>query len=126
MDLITAVAGGVGIAVVVVLLVGALLIRRGRRADKADPGRAPRAAAAQIAIQDFAFQPASVTVPCGTTVIWTNRDAVPHTVTFRDGTVDSGELNGGLTFRYTFAAPGSFDYYCRIHPHMAGVVVVMP
>jgi plastocyanin len=127
MDMTTvAVVGGVVIAVVLLLLVGILLVRRGKRAGRADSGGASQAGATQVAIQDFAFQPASVTVPAGTTVSWTNHDAATHTVTFRNGAADSGDLSGGQTFRYTFATPGSFDYYCRIHPSMTGVVVVTP
>jgi plastocyanin len=60
------------------------------------------------------------------TVTWTSRDAARHTVTVRNGNVDSGELSGGQTFRSAFTTPGSFEYYCRIHPHMTGVVVVRP
>jgi len=126
MAMTVAVVGGVGIAVMLLLLVGTTFVRRGRRAGPAELGGASLAAATQIAIQDFAFQPASVTVPAGTTVTWTNRDAAPHTVTFRNGTADSGELSGGQSFRYPFATPGSFAYYCRIHPHMTGVIVVTP
>jgi plastocyanin len=127
MDVMTvAMAGGAVIVVVLLLLVGAMLVRRGRRGGKTNLARTSVPADSQVAIQDFAFQPASVTVAVGTTITWTNRDSAPHTVTFRDGMADSGELSGGQTFRHTFATAGSFDYYCRIHPHMTGVVVVMP
>jgi plastocyanin len=126
MGMTVAVVGGIGIAVMLLLLVGTTFVWRGKRAGPAELGARSLAIATQIAIQDFAFQPASVTVPAGTAVTWTNRDAAPHTVTLRDGTADSGELSGGQTFRHTFATPGSFEYYCRIHPHMTGVIVVTP
>src|SRR5689334_12263642 len=78
----------------------------------------------QIAIRDFAFQPAELTVAAGTTLTWTNHDGAPHTVTFRNGMADSGTLSPGQTFSYTFATPGSFAYYCRIHPNMVAEVKV--
>jgi plastocyanin len=49
---------------------------------------------------------------------------VPHTVTFTSGEADSGVLAQGKTFDYTFATPGVFDYFCRIHPNMTGIVHV--
>jgi len=71
------------------------------------------------------FQPAYIQVPVGTTVTWTNNDNVGHTVTFRNGMMDSGRIDaGGGTFRYTFASKGIFPYYCTIHPSMVGVVIV--
>lgn len=122
----TTIAVLVGVVVVVVaLLVGTMLVRRGRSAGSpTGAGKTSSAAGTQIAIQDFAFAPASVTVPAGTTITWTNHDVVHHTVTFRNGMADSGELGQGETFRFAFATPGSFDYYCRIHPDMTAAVVV--
>ena len=71
------------------------------------------------------FQPATIQVPVGTTVTWTNNDNVGHTVTFRNGMKDSGRIDaGGGTFRYTFTSKGIFPYYCTIHPAMVGVVIV--
>lgn len=78
----------------------------------------------QIAIRDFAFQPADLTVAAGTTLTWTNHDGAPHTVTFRNGMADSGTLSSGQSFSYTFATPGSFAYYCRIHTNMVAEVKV--
>jgi plastocyanin len=78
----------------------------------------------QIAICDFAFQPADLTISAGTTLTWTNHDGAPHTVTFRNGMADSGTLSSGRSFSYTFATPGGFAYYCRIHPNMAAEVTV--
>jgi plastocyanin len=79
---------------------------------------------AQVAIRVFSYQPALIHVPVGTTVRWTNQDNVPHTVTFTSGEADSGVLAQGKTFDYTFATPGVFDYFCRIHPNMTGIVHV--
>ncbi|OGO45366.1 MAG: hypothetical protein A2Z05_03270 [Chloroflexi bacterium RBG_16_60_22] len=75
-------------------------------------------------IASFAFSPATITVPAGTTVTWTNNDSAPHTVTTRTTLFDSGSLSRGETFSYTFAQAGVYEYYCAIHPRMtAGVIV---
>ncbi len=71
------------------------------------------------------FQPATIQVPVGTTVTWTNNDNIGHTVTFRNGMKDSGVIvPGGGTFRYPFTSKGIFPYYCTLHPSMGGVVTV--
>ena len=77
-----------------------------------------------IDIQGFAFNPAKVTIPVGTTITWTNKDSAPHTVTSRNGAFNSGALDRGQTFQFTFNAPGTFDYFCSIHPSMTATVVV--
>jgi plastocyanin len=89
---------------------------------------APPAAtgANQVAIDDFAFAPATLTVHAGTTVTWTNRDEEPHTVAASDGSFHSPGMGTGATFSHIFAAAGTFDYVCSIHPMMHGTVVVTP
>jgi plastocyanin len=77
-----------------------------------------------VEIKDFAFNPASITITTGTTVTWTNNDTVPHTVTAKDGSFDSGTISPGDSFTHTFDAAGSFDYACNFHPNMLGTVVV--
>src|SRR5829696_6961642 len=79
---------------------------------------------AAITIVDFAFQPASLEVPAGTTVTWTNGGAAPHTVTADGGAFDSGRLAPGATFSQTFDTAGTFTYHCEIHPQMTGTIVV--
>ena len=83
----------------------------------------------EVDIKTFAFDPAVMEIPVGTTVIWTNRDAVNHTVTSGipgtvDGTFDSGNFNQDGTFSFTFTEAGSFDYFCQRHNHMRGTIVV--
>jgi plastocyanin len=78
----------------------------------------------QVVIQSFAFEPAEARVAAGTTIVWTNQDLVPHTVTLRNGMADSGLMRPGQAFSHTFASPGVFEYYCRVHPSMVGSVVV--
>ncbi len=77
-----------------------------------------------VEIVDFGFDPAALDVSTGTAVTWTNTGAVPHTVTFDDGTVDSGNLASGATFEHTFDTAGTFDYFCSIHPTMTATVTV--
>ncbi len=78
----------------------------------------------QVTIDGFAFEPVSLTVTAGTTVTWTNRDEEPHTVAASDGSFHSPGMGTGGTFTHTFAAAGTFDYVCSIHPMMRGTVVV--
>jgi plastocyanin len=97
------------------------------------PTQAP-AAAAQLAatepnavtIDNFAFGPGAITVAPGTKVTWTNRDDEPHTVVSADNprTFKSGALDTGENFSFTFDKPGTYRYFCSIHPHMTGTVVV--
>lgn len=77
-------------------------------------------------IQNYAYQPANMQVPVGTTVTWTNRDTVPHSVTFKNGMKDSGLLVQGQTFSYRFSTPGTYQYYCTVHPSMVATVIVGP
>jgi len=84
----------------------------------------PVAGATQTNIQNFAYQPANISVTAGTTVTWTNQDSAPHTVTFRNGMKDSGMLRQGQSFSYTFATAGTYAYYCSYHANMVGTVIV--
>ncbi len=78
-----------------------------------------------VEISGFTFNPATVTIPKGSTVIWTQRDSVAHTVTSTRGMgFDSGPLNQGQTFKWTFNEAGTFEYICSIHQYMTGKVIV--
>lgn len=81
-----------------------------------------------VAIQNIAFNPAFITVVIGVnnTVIWTNYDATTHTVTDDNGTFNSGNLNGGQIWEYTFTTPGTYYYHCIYHSVMNGAVTVEP
>lgn len=81
-----------------------------------------------VAIKNFAFDPAVITVKAGTTVTWTNSDQDPHTVTSdgKAGPLNSKPLNQGDTYQYTFNVPGTFSYLCTIHPFMTATVTVTP
>jgi plastocyanin len=77
-----------------------------------------------VAVQAFVYDSAELTVPVGTTVVWTNNDPVPHTVTDVNQAWDSGLFDQGYTFEKTFDAPGVYEYYCIPHPMMIGKVIV--
>jgi plastocyanin len=89
----------------------------------ATPGTAADETSVQIVYRSF--RPASLTVAAGTTVTWHNTALVPHTATALDGAFDSGRIDGGASFSYTFTTPGTFEYMCTIHPTMKGTVVVL-
>jgi plastocyanin len=78
-----------------------------------------------IKIDNFSFSPATITVPAGTTIRWTNRDDIPHTVVSDDKTTfKSKVLDTDEQFTYTFTKPGTYSYFCSIHPKMTARVVV--
>jgi len=85
---------------------------------------AAQSAEARVSIANFDFSPGRLTIPAGTTVVWRNNDSVVHTVTSTTGDFDSGNLAFGETFQFTFNTPGSFNYFCEIHPSMRGQIVV--
>jgi amicyanin len=77
-----------------------------------------------VAVDNFKFDPATLTVPVGSTVTWTNKDEEPHTIAAKDGSFHSPTLDTKGTYSFTFTKPGSYDYICSIHPFMTGTVVV--
>lgn len=78
----------------------------------------------QVEIVDFRFDPPTITVPAGTEVSWTNRDAAAHTATAEDGSFDSGTLKKGDDGAVALDEPGSYEYLCEFHPFMEGTVEV--
>jgi plastocyanin len=95
----------------------------------ADPGEGTPDQPAAIRIQDAAFQPSELTIPVGTTVIWTQSSNLPHTVTADDGRFDSGTLQNGDIFQLTFREEGRYPYYCAFHGGpggigMSGIIIV--
>jgi amicyanin len=81
-------------------------------------------AAAEVKIDNFSFTPATVTVPAGTQVTWINRDDIPHNVRNDDASIKSKTLDTDDKFSFTFTKPGTYAYFCSIHPKMKGTVVV--
>ena|SRR2546425_12610251 len=85
---------------------------------------APASSAANVGIKAFKYAPPMLTVPVGTTVTWTNHDEDPHTVTSATGAFTSAGLSNEETFAQTFTRPGTYQYFCALHPHMRATVVV--
>jgi plastocyanin len=77
-----------------------------------------------VKIDNFTFTPATVTVPVGTQVTWTNHDDIPHNVVNDDQTIKSKVLDTDEKFTFTFTKPGTYAYFCSLHPKMTGKVVV--
>ncbi|MFO1047579.1 MAG: cupredoxin family copper-binding protein [Geminicoccaceae bacterium] len=78
-----------------------------------------------VAIANFTFEPATLTVPAGTTVTWVNRDDIPHLVDAGDGSFASPPLDTDDSFSFTLTAPGDVAYFCGLHPHMTGTIRVV-
>jgi len=79
---------------------------------------------AEVKIDNFTFTPETVTIPAGTQVTWTNRDDIPHNVVSEDKSIKSKVLDTDEKFSFTFTKPGTYSYFCSIHPKMRGKVVV--
>ena len=88
------------------------------------PVPSARAADMAVKIGNFTFSPEKITVKVGTTVTWTNEDDIPHTVVEKGLKFRSKALDTDDKFSFTFTAPGVYDYFCSLHPHMTGAVVV--
>jgi plastocyanin len=77
-----------------------------------------------VTISNFVFQPATITVAPGDTIVWRNSDIVPHSATARDSTWDSQSLAGNTTWSYVAKERGQHAYYCVFHPNMTGTIDV--
>jgi plastocyanin len=108
-----------GMCVVAALAVAALAA--GALASQGAP-----AADAGVQIDQFAFLPQRITVKPGTTVTWTNDDDDSHTVASSAKLFKSGPLDTGDKFSFTFTTPGTYAYFCSVHPQMTGTIVVEP
>ena len=84
----------------------------------------PAGASADVKIDNFSFGPQTLTVSVGTTVVWTNRDDIPHTVVSADGVFKSKVRDTDEKFSYTFTKAGTYPYFCSVHPKMTGKIVV--
>ncbi|MDQ3444217.1 MAG: cupredoxin domain-containing protein [Chloroflexota bacterium] len=99
-------------------------------ASAATPAASPAAsgdAASEVTVEitDFAYGAASVTIPVGGSVTWTNNDSAPHTATAQDREVlQTGTLNQGESYIQAFDTPGTYEYFCEFHPNMSGTVIV--
>ena len=114
----SAISGGV-VVVAVAFLYGAVPLSAG-----AAPGAGAPGAKATIDIDNFAFKAQTLTVAAGTEVTWINHDEAPHKVVSTDKKFSSPVLDTGARFSYSFATPGTYPYYCSLHPMMTGKVIV--
>ena len=81
--------------------------------------------ATAISIDNFTFNPQSLTVKAGTTVTWTNRDDIPHGIAATNNTFKRSQaLDTDDSYSFTFTTPGTYQYFCYVHPHMTGTIVV--
>ena len=83
-------------------------------------------ASEKIVIDNFAFTPAAITIKPGTTVTFENHDDIPHSVVDAAGKFHSKALDTNDTFQMTFDQPGEYNYYCGLHAHMKGKIIVAP
>jgi amicyanin len=82
-------------------------------------------AAAAVSIDNFTFNPPTLTVKAGTTVTWTNKDDIPHGIAAAGNIIKrSNALDTDDKYSFTFTTPGTYQYFCYIHPHMTGTIVV--
>jgi plastocyanin len=109
-----------GIATVAILI----LMAAGARVSGSAAAQDTKPAETAVKIDNFNFSPNPITVAAGTTIHWTNRDDIPHNVVSDDKSFKSKVLDTDETFAYTFTKPGTYTYFCSIHPKMTGKVVV--
>ena len=115
--------GGLITAMALIAALAASLI--GYTSTQAAAPAAALRATVRVAIQNFAFSPATLTVSPGTTVVWTNKDSASHTVTSDTGAwADSGNMPTDKTFSFTFTKPGTYAYHCAYHANMIASVTV--
>ena len=79
-----------------------------------------------VRVDNFTFAPSNLTVKAGTTVTWRNEDDIPHTIASSARLFKSKALDTDDSFSFTFQEAGSYEYFCSLHPHMTGKIVVEP
>lgn len=111
-------------AVVAVAVAGVALTGCSSGGGKASGGTGSAKSTNTVAIKDFKFVPAVITVKAGTVVTWTNSDDVEHSATGDDKSFDSRLFGKGKTYSYTFTKAGTYEYHCTLHQYMKGTVIV--
>jgi plastocyanin len=103
----------------------AIALSQGARPSLAKSPEEKSTSSTSVKIDNFSFGPAAITIPAGTTVTWTNNDDVPHVVISDDNKMfKSKALDTDDRFSFTFTKPGTYNYYCAIHPKMVAKIVV--
>jgi plastocyanin len=110
--------GGVTLAVPSLIIAVCIVMLTPARSKNAKP------AGAEIRVDNFSFGPGTLTVPVNSTVNWTNKDDVPHVIASTDGLFKSKALDTDDVYSYTFTKPGTYAYYCSVHPKMVGTIIV--
>ena len=105
-------------------VIGAMLLGPILGATLAFAAVAAQDASDMVTIDNFTFSPKALTVAVGTTVKWVNHDDIPHTVVEKNTTFRSKALDTDDAYSYTFTSAGTFDYFCGLHPHMVGQIIV--
>ncbi len=106
-------------------VLGAVIVPIAGRVLPAAAQAPTQAPTSTITIDNFTFNPPKLTVKAGTTVTWTNKDDIPHGIASANNAFKKSKaLDTDDSFSYTFTTPGSFEYFCYVHPHMVGTVVV--
>lgn len=106
------------VAAAITLAVASLLLERtSARSDV-------KTQAIEVRVDNFSFAPDSISVPVNAPVTWVNKDDIPHTVASTDGLFKSRALDTDDKYSFTFTKPGTYSYYCSIHPKMMGKIVV--
>jgi plastocyanin len=111
------------ISLAALFVIAAGLLLPGQTTLGASPQEKP-ASSAEVKIDNFSFGPEILTISVGTTVTWTNRDDIPHTVVSNDKVFKSKVLDTDEKFSFTFTKTGTYPYFCSIHPKMTGKIVV--
>jgi amicyanin len=106
-----------------VLLVNMMLIACAQPAAKAADNNQPDSAQI-IKIDNFSFTPAELHITAGATVKWTNRDDIPHNIVSSEQKFKSKPLDTDDSFSFTFSTPGTYQYFCGLHPKMVGKIIV--
>jgi plastocyanin len=104
-------------------MVAAMVAGRSRTFASAAP-QAQTPGEVTVTIENFSFSPGTITVPAGSTVRWTNKDDSPHNIVSEDKSFKSKTLDTDDHFSQAFAKPGTYGYYCGLHPKMQGKIVV--
>ena len=103
-------------------------MERGHAEKSQKPARSEEVmgASTEVVIDNFTFDPPKLTIRAGTKVTWINHDDVPHTATSstKPRAFDSGTLDTDEKFSYVFATPGTYDYFCAVHPKMTAQIIV--
>jgi plastocyanin len=113
----------VSVAALIVATVFAFSATPSPRRVRASASSETQGSAVEVKIDNFVFGPQALTISAGTTVTWINHDDIPHTVVSSDGLFKSKVLDTDDQFSFTFSKPGTYPYFCSIHPKMTAKII---